>query len=156
MAKKLLLLEDVDHLGRKGDLVNAKDGYAYNYLIPQGFALVATEAALRRRVKLQEERKQIAEKDRKESEELAARLNGEALTFIVKVDHEGHMYGSVSALDIVNHIKLQTGVDLDKRFVCLKHAIKETGIFDVTLRLKEEIFALIHVKIIPEHHAHEA
>jgi large subunit ribosomal protein L9 len=156
MAKKLLLLEDVEYLGRKGDLVNAKNGFAYNYLIPQGFALVASESTLRRQVKLQEERKKLAENDRKESEELAARLNGESLTFLVKVDHEGHMYGSVSALDIVNLIKLQTGIDLDKRFVVLKHPIKETGIFDVTLRLKEEIFALIHVKIIPEQHAHEA
>ena len=63
MAKKLLLIEDVENLGRKGDLVNAKDGYAYNYLIPQGFALVASESALRRQVKLQEERKKLAEQD---------------------------------------------------------------------------------------------
>src|SRR5438445_11042849 len=98
MAKQLLLLEDVEHLGRKGDVVNAKEGYAYNFLIPKGFALVASESALRRKTKLQEERRKIAETDRKESEELAVRLNGEALTFIVKVDHEGHMYGSVSAL----------------------------------------------------------
>ncbi len=151
MAKKLLLLEDVDNLGRKGDLVNAKEGFAYNFLIPQGFALVATPAALKRQAKLQEERRKRAEVDRKESEELASRLNGETLTFLVKVDHEGHMYGSVSGLDVVHQIKMQTGIELEKRFVMIKHAIKETGVFDITLRLKEDIMAQIVVKVVPEH-----
>jgi len=152
MATQLLLLEDVMDLGRKGDLVNAKEGYAYNYLIPQGLALKATTAALRRRVKLQEERKKIADADRKESEEMAQRLNGETISFTVKVDHDGHMYGSVSTIDIVDLIKMQTGIDFDKRHVLLKHPLKETGVFDVTLRMKEGITALIHVKVIPEHH----
>ncbi len=151
MAKKLLLLEDVEHLGRRGDLVNVKEGYAFNFLIPQGFALIATVDALRRQAKLQEERKKIAESDRKESEELAARLNGETLTFMVKVDHEGHMYGSVSSLDVIHQIKLQTGIELDKRFVMIKHPLKETGVFDITLRLKEGIVAQIQVKVLPEH-----
>jgi large subunit ribosomal protein L9 len=150
MATQLLLLEDVENLGRKGDLVNTKEGYAFNFLIPQGFAEVASTATIRKQAKLQEERKKIAAHDLKEAEEMAARLNGETLTFEVKIDHEGHMYGSVSQLDIVNLIQLQTGIELDKRFVQIKHAIKETGAFEIPLRLKEGIMTQINVVVTPE------
>jgi large subunit ribosomal protein L9 len=151
MAKKVLLLQDVDSLGRKGEVAQAKEGYVYNFLLPQGLAILATPDALRKQVKLQEERKKVAEQDRKDSEELATRLNGETLAFTVKVDQEGHMYGSVSALDIVSLIKMQTGIDLDKRYVILKHPLKETGTYPITLRLKEGITCGVHVKVIPEH-----
>ncbi|MDB6081284.1 MAG: rplI [Chlamydiia bacterium] len=152
MATQLLLLQDVDHLGRKGDVVNTKPGFAYNFLIPKGVAVVATKATLRRQVKLKDERLKIAEQDRKEAEEMASRLQGETISFTVKVDHEGHMYGSVSTLDIIDLVKMQTGIELDKRFIGLKHPIKETGVFAITLRLKEDITCEIHVKVIPEQH----
>ena len=152
MATQLLLLEDVPNLGRKGEAVTVREGYARNFLIPQGFALIATAATLRRQAKLKEERRKVAEQDLKESQEMAARLNGETLAFSVKVDHEGHMYGSVSAIDIIELIKMQVGIELDKRLVQLKHPIKETGAFDVTLRLKENVVAIVHVKVIPEEH----
>jgi large subunit ribosomal protein L9 len=151
MAKKVLLLQDVESLGRKGDVASAKEGYVYNFLLPQQLAVLATPDALRQQTKLQEERKKIAAQDRKDSEELAARLNGETLAFTVKVDQEGHMYGSVSALDIASLIKMQTGIDLDKRYVQLKHPLKETGTYPITLKLKEDITCGVHVKVIPEH-----
>lgn len=152
-ATQVLLLNDVENLGRKGDVVTTRPGFAYNFLIPQGFALVATPHVLRQQKKLQQERQMIADRDRKEAEEIAAKLNGETVAFTVKVDHDGHMYGSVSAHDIVDLIKMQTGIEIEKRFVQLKHAIKETGVIDLALRLKEGIVATIHVKIIPEHAA---
>ncbi len=156
MQTKLLLLEDVDNLGRKGEVVAAKRGYAYNFLIPKGFALPASEDALRRQKKLQEERRLIADKDRKVAEEMSKKLDGETLSFAVKVDHDGHMYGSVSSHDIVDMVKLQTGLELDKRFVQLKHPIKQTGVYEVALRLKEGITCLIHVKVMPEEAAQQA
>jgi len=148
---QLLLLEDVEHLGRKGSVVTTRPGHAYNLLIPKGLAEVVTPHVLRRQKKLQTERQLVADRDRKEAEEMASKLNGETVAFTVKVDHDGHMYGSVMAHDIADLVKMQTGIELEKRFIQLKHAIKETGVFEVTLRLKEGITALIHVKIIPEH-----
>jgi len=156
MAKKILLLQDVDNLGRKGEIASAKEGYVYNFLLPQGLAVLATPHALRQQTRLLEERRKIAAQDKKEAEELAARLNGETLGFNVKVDNEGHMYGSVSSLNIVELVKMQTGIDLDKRYVQLKHPIKETGVSSVTLRLKEDVTCQINVKVIPEHVAEEA
>jgi large subunit ribosomal protein L9 len=153
MAKKILLLQDVSSLGRKGDVASAKEGYVYNFLLPRGLAVIATSETLRQQAKLQEERKKVADQDRKEAEELAARLNGETLAFTVKVDNEGHMYGSVSALDICSLVKMQTGIELEKHFVQLKHPIKETGVRPITLRLKEGVTCEIHVKVIPEQEA---
>ena len=150
MATKLLLIEDVADLGRKGEIVSVKSGFAYNYLLPQKFALLADKNALRKQVRLQAERQAKADLDRKESETIAQQLKGETVETTVKVDHEGHMYGSVSALDIVHLIKLKTGIDLDKKMVQLKHAIKETGVLTLPIRLKEGVEIEINLKVIPE------
>lgn len=150
MAQKILLLEDVENVGRKGEVASVKPGYAYNFLIPQGFALVANRTALRRQAKLQEERRIRAEVDRKEAVDLAAKVEGELLEIEVKVDHEGHMYGSVSVLDIIERLKLKTGLELEKKMVQLKQPIKEIGVFDVTIRCKEGVTAQIHVKVYPK------
>ncbi len=149
-ATKVLLLEDVEHLGRKGDIASVRPGFARNFLVPQKLALVADAQALRRQVRLQEERRMKAEQDRKEAEELAARLNGEIVETEVKIDHEGHMYGSVSVHDIISLIKYKTGIELEKRYFLLKTAIRELGVFGIPLRLKEGVTCEIHVKVMPE------
>jgi large subunit ribosomal protein L9 len=157
MATRILLLEDVDDLGQKGQIVTVKSGYAFNFLIPKKQALIADANAVRRQARLQEERRVKAVEDRKASEEISGQLNGVALTTEVKVDPEGHMYGSVSNLDIAHLIKLQTGIELDKRWVGLKHPIKQTGVFDIVLRLKEGVEATIHLKVLAEGtESHEA
>jgi large subunit ribosomal protein L9 len=150
MATQILLLEDVDNLGNKGEIVNVKPGYAFNFLIPKKLALIADKNAIRRQARLQEERKVKALEDRKASEEIASRLNGSTFTVEVKVDHDGHMYGSVSSLDVVHLVKMQAGIELDKRQVPLKHPIKQTGVHELTLRLKEGVEAQIHLKVLVE------
>src|ERR1700690_2812718 len=114
-STKVLLLEDVDHLGRKGEIVQVKPGYAFNFLLPKKRALIADANAVRRQARLLEERRLKALEDKKHAEDLAAAVNSMAMTTEVKGDHEWHMYGSVSALDIVHLIKAQSGVDIDKR-----------------------------------------
>lgn len=150
MLTKVLLLEDVEDLGRKGEVYQVRAGYAYNYLIPQQFAMVADKASLKKQARLQEERRQKAEIDKNESEKMAAQLQGETLETSVKIDHEGHMYGSVSQLDILHLIKLKTGIDLEKRMVQLKQPIKEVGVFSIEIRLKEGITSSVTLKIVPE------
>lgn len=150
MAQKILLLEDVESVGRKGEVAAVKPGYAFNYLIPQGFALVANRAAMRRQARLQEERQKQAEIEKTESMELASKVNGEVLEVTVKVDQEGHLYGSVSALDVVHHLQAKTGIALDKRTVQVKHPYKEVGVFEVPLKFKEGITAAITLKIVAQ------
>ena len=100
MKQKLLLLEDVEALGRKGEVVSAKPGYVRNFLLPQRLAVIASANTLRKQERLKAEREKQAVVDRKESEELAVQIEASTLETKVKVDPEGHMYGSVSAGDI--------------------------------------------------------
>jgi large subunit ribosomal protein L9 len=147
---KLLLIEDVESLVRSGDIVTVRPGYARNFLLPQGFALVADQSALRMQTRLQEERRKKAVQDKKESDELAVHIEGKSLTTIVKVDHEGHMYGSVSAADIVHLFQEQEKLTVEKRAIVLKHALKETGVHHLTVKLKEGVSAAFTLKIVPE------
>jgi large subunit ribosomal protein L9 len=150
MANKLLLLEDVEALGRSGDIVSAKPGYARNFLLPQGLAIVADKRAVRMQARLQEERKKKAIIDRKDSEELAAKIEGQSLTIIVKVDQEGHMYGSVTPTDVADLLQQQMAIALEKKAVQLKHAIKETGVHTIHVKLKEGVQATFSLTIEPE------
>lgn len=150
MATKLLLIEDIDNLGRSGDIVSVKPGYARNFLLPQKMAVVADKRAIRMQARLQEERKQKAIQDRKEAESLASQFETIHVTTTVKVDHDGHMYGSVTALDVVHLIKEQAGIDLEKKYVHLKAAIKETGVHTIPLKLKEGVQSAVTLKIVPE------
>lgn len=150
MPNKLLLIDDVESLGRSGDIVSVKPGYARNFLLPMGFAVVANKATLKMQARLQEERLQKAIQDKQESTELAARLEGQVLSTIVKVDHEGHMYGSVSSGDIVHLLQQQLSLDLEKRAIQLKHAIKEIGVHQIHVKLKEGVTASFSLKVEPD------
>ncbi|MBS0616174.1 MAG: 50S ribosomal protein L9 [Verrucomicrobia bacterium] len=139
MRQQYLLLEDVEDVGRSGEIINAKPGFARNYLIPQQKAVPATAHALRMQARLQEERSKKAAVDKKDAEELAKKLEGMTLEIAVKVDPEGHMYGSVGPVEIV-HLFEKEGVKLDKKNVVIpsKH-IKELGVHQLTLKLKEGV-----------------
>jgi len=150
MATKLLLIEDVEALGRSGEIVSVKPGYARNFLLPHGFAVIADKKALRQQERLKEERQKKAVADKKESDEIAARLEGVTLTIVVKVDHEGHMYGSVTAHEIVQLLQEQQHVVLEKKNIQLKHAIKTTGVHAIPVKLKEGVAASITLKVMSE------
>lgn len=150
MANKLLLLEDVDGLGRKGDVVTVRPGYERNFLLPRKLAIVASPHALRLQERLQEERRQIAIVDKKESEELASKMTDLTITTTVKIDQDGHMYGSVSALDITHLLQAQSAITLEKRAIALPHPIKEVGVHTIRVKLKEGVTASFTLKIVPE------
>ena len=150
MATKLLLIEDVEDLGRSGDIVSVKEGYARNFLLPRGVAVMADKNAVRRQAALKEARLLKAIEDKKEAEVLAKRFDGLNVTAIVKVDPEGHMYGSVTAAEIVKLIEDEHKIAIEKRYVQLKHPIKELGVHRIELKLKEGVPAAITLKIAPE------
>ncbi len=149
MKQQLLLLQDVDALGKKGEIVSAKPGYVRNFLLPKGFAIIATPHTLRKAERLKQERAEQAIIDRKESEELAIQIEGTSLETHVKVDPEGHMYGSVSALDIAKLFQ-EKGLPIERKSIQVTKPIKETGKHKILIKLKEEVMATCELFIIPE------
>ncbi len=149
MQSQLLLLEDVEDLGRSGELVNVKPGFARNFLIPQKKAVVADKFTLRMQARLQEERSKRAEIDRSQAEELSQKIDGKVFTIEVKVDPDGHMYGSVAAADIVRLLETEE-VTVERRNVVLAQPIKTLGPHSIQLKLKEGVPAHITLHVVCE------
>ena len=151
MGLKYLLLKDVEKLGHSGDIKeNIAPGYARNFLIPQKLAVVADKRTIRLQEKLKEEREKKRLIDRQESQAVAKRLEGVVITQIVKVDHDGHMYGSVTVADIVQLLSEQAQVEMDKKSIQLKQAIKKTGEHTISLKLKEDVMPSFQLKVLSE------
>ncbi|HEX2578919.1 MAG TPA: 50S ribosomal protein L9 [Rhabdochlamydiaceae bacterium] len=149
MKQQYLLIDDVEDVGRSGELISVKPGFARNYLLPQQKAVPASAHALRMQAKLVEERAKKAAIDKKEAEEQATKLGGLVLKITVKVDPEGHMYGSVGASDIIE-LFAKEGITVGKRNIGLNKPIKATGIHPMTLKLKEDVTCAYSLEIIGE------
>lgn len=149
MKQQLLLLEDVDGLGRSGDVVNARRGFIRNFLIPQKKAVIADKHTLKMQERLKEERLKKAAVDRSESEELAAKLKDFVISIEVKVDHEGHLYGSVTSFDVARMMQ-EKGYSLDRKNVALLQPIKTLGAHPIPLKLKEGVTASITLEVTAE------
>jgi large subunit ribosomal protein L9 len=145
----LLLLADVEELGRSGDIVQVKRGYARNYLLPKKKAVFADANAKRIQASLQEERKTKAAEDLKISHEVKERIEKLSLKVDVKVDPEGHMYGSIASVDIIQMLEKE-GMKVEKKCVQLPKAIKTTGVHSIVVRLKEEVVASLKLTVLPE------
>jgi large subunit ribosomal protein L9 len=150
MQNQLLLIEDVESLGRSGDIVSVKPGYARNFLLPKKKALVATKGTLNLRAKLVEKREKQAAEDRKESEVLAEKIAQLHLSTIVKVDPDGRLYGSVTSGDIVKLFEKE-GFVVERKNIVLAHPIKDLGDYTLQLRLKEGVEASCLLSILPDH-----
>ena len=148
---KMILREAVQHLGRPGDLVNVKPGYARNYLIPQGLAYMATEANVRR---IEEERRVREEQARRaylEANRQASRLDGLTLHFKARASEEGTLFGSVTAKDILERAEeAELGFELDKRAVRLDEPIKSLGEHPVQVRLSADVETEVRVIVEAE------
>jgi len=145
---EVILIKDVPKLGKAGDVVKVKDGYARNYLIPKGFAILANQKTIKA---LENQRKIIlakAERERKKLESLAEKLEGLILTVYRKKIEEDRIFGSVSLLDIVNLLKEQ-GIEIEKNQVLLEEPIKTLGTFEVPVKLGSKIVN-IKVEVLEE------
>jgi large subunit ribosomal protein L9 len=145
---KIILTHDVKNLGHKDDVVEVKNGYGRNYLIPQGMAKLATEGALKMLAEDIRQRGFKLEKIRKDAEALAAKLNGMSLTIAAKSGASGKIFGSVTALQIANAIK-EKGVEVDRRKIVVDD-IKTLGSYTATLNLFKDINATINIEVVSE------
>jgi large subunit ribosomal protein L9 len=146
---EIILREDVQHLGRAGEVVKVKDGYARNYLLPKGLAYPATEGN-RKRVTFEADRLARLRATEKEAAEVeASKLAGLSLTFPMKVGEEEKLYGSVTASDIQRRLEEQ-GIHVDKRKIDLAEPIRSLGEFRVGVKLHAEVRPEITVVVVKE------
>ncbi len=145
----ILLREDLENLGARGDMVKVRAGYARNYLIPQGFAMEATKANIKQ---VEHERNELLRKAAQEkstAEAQAAQMKDITLTFERRAGEHGILFGSVTSMDIAEAIQAK-GYELDRRKIQLKEAIKELGDFTVPIRLHREVTIEIPVQVVGE------
>lgn len=146
---EVILRENVDKLGRAGEIVSVKDGFARNYLIPRGLAYPATEANRRRfEAEAQKQASRRAEA-RANAEELARRLGEVSLTFAMKTGEGDRLFGSVTAADIAEKLA-ELGYQIDKRRVELEEPIKLVGIYKVPIKLDAGVQAEVRVWVVKE------
>lgn len=147
----IILTQDVKNLGYKNDIITVKSGYARNYLIPQGFAILATESA--RKVLAENLRQQAykLEKIKKDAEGVAAVLEGLTLRIPTKAGETGKIYGSVNNVQIANAIKEAKGIEIDRKQIMLdENTIKETGNHNVKIRLHKDVMVEIALEVFAE------
>lgn len=146
---QLLLRENVDKLGRRGDIVEVKPGYARNYLLPQAKAILVSP----RNAKQVERAKAAIIKEEAEKrarlEDLARLLSEVSCTFTVKATDEGHLYGSVGSREIVEAIK-EAGHTVEEDEIGLKEPIKEIGLYPVVISLHEDVTAEVRIWVLPD------
>lgn len=146
---KVILLEDVAHVGSIGEIVKVSDGYGRNYLIPQGLAVLATEQRTKAFAHQQAMVEHKKAKLRKEAEAVVGKLNGMALKFVRESADEGRIHGSVTNRDIAEAMAAQ-GVTVDARKIDLPQPIRELGDIDVCVKLTADVTATIKVSVVAE------
>lgn len=150
----VLLREDIEHLGGRGEVVKVKAGFARNYLLPQGFATLATKANIKQ---IENERAALLKKaatEKSTAELQAGQMNELSLIFERKAGDGGLLFGSVTSMDIAEALKAK-GYEIDRRKITLKDAIKETGDYTVNVKLHREVSIAVPVSVIAEGSAAE-
>ncbi len=146
---KVILRKNFSQLGNVGDIVNVKDGYARNYLIPRQIAYQATKGNIRA---FEEEKKQILKREAKELESaqaLAAELEKVSISIPVKVGEEEKIFGSVTTQMIAEALN-EKGFDLDKRKIEITEPIKALGIYSVSIKLHPSVTATVKIWVVRE------
>jgi large subunit ribosomal protein L9 len=146
---KVILKEDVEHLGKIGDMVAVADGYGRNYLLPRGLAIEAST----RNVKILEHQKKIIkarmQKQKSDSEDLAKQLSSVSLTVAKKAGEDDKLFGSVTSRDIEDALKAE-GFAMDRRRIVLEEPIKRLGVYSIPIKVHSEVTAEVKVWVVKE------
>jgi large subunit ribosomal protein L9 len=146
---EIILRQAVENLGKPGDVVKVKPGYARNYLLPHGLAYEATPGNLKR-IQQERDRLEAAENERRGTAQgLAERLEQVSLTFSARVGEEGKLFGSVTAADLATQLEAQ-GFHIEKRQIDLHEPIKALGVYRVPIRLHADVKPEVRVWVIKQ------
>ena len=153
MQIQMLLTQEVNKLGKAGEVKRVARGFARNYLLPRGLAVLPTPGAIRQ---VEMNAKAANKRDTKlsaDAQTLAGKLNALQLEFKVKVGEQGRLYGSITSQDIADALQQKTGMEFDRRKIELAEPLKQIGDHTVAVRLHSEVSAQVNVKIAPEEEA---
>ena len=147
---KVILLQDVKGVGKKGEVKEVSDGYARNYLIPRKLAVEATEGNLKHFLDEAKQKEEKEERIRKKSEQILANLKKRTWEIRVNAGEKGKLFGSLTSGSLAEKLMQVSGQEVDKRWVKLKKPIKEIGDHEVDLKLPGGVRGKISVRIVPE------
>lgn len=145
---KVVLRSDVDGVGRRGDIVDVAGGFARNFLLPQGRALLASDGVEAQAAAMRHSRDMREAKDRRAAQAQAQVLAGAVLRLEARAGTAGRLFGSVSAADVAEAVKAQKGVELDRRHVILEEAIKAIGSYEVPVHLYGDVATVMTVEVV--------
>jgi large subunit ribosomal protein L9 len=146
---RIVLREDIEKLGRRGEVLEVAAGFARNFLLPKGKALPATDGNMKR---VEQERRRYVVRQAKEKEEaavVARRIAGVQCTVVRKVGENDQLYGSVTASDIAEYLA-KDGIEIDKRRILLEEPIKALGIYTVPVKLHADVTGEVRVWVVKE------
>ncbi|MBE0447777.1 MAG: 50S ribosomal protein L9 [Actinobacteria bacterium] len=145
---KVILKEAVGGLGKVGDVVDVADGYAQNYLIPRGMAVMATPGTLKDWAQRKAALAKKEAQEREEAQALADRLKDKEVKIEARVGDGGRLYGSVTSREIAAAIKAQLKIKVDRKKIELPDSIKELGIYPVTIKVYPGVDATVNVNVV--------
>jgi large subunit ribosomal protein L9 len=146
---QIILRKDVEKLGKVGQVVEVKPGFARNFLIPRGLAYAATKSNLSRLAEEERVLKQRGMKEKRVAGDLAAKLDGIRLTAVALVGEEDRMFGSITSQDIAELLR-EKGLDVDRRKIHLEEPIRALGEYDVPVKLHADVTATIRLEVVKE------
>ena len=145
---KVILTKDIKGTGKKGDIINAAEGFARNHLIPKGLALMATEGNLRDINNKKEKQEKRKESEYKKAQELKKRLEKVSISIPVKTGEGGRLFGSITNKDVSEMLESKEGIPIDKRKIELESFIKNLGTYTVSIKLHPEVSATIQLQVV--------
>lgn len=147
---KVILNADVGALGNRGDVVEVAPGYARNYLLPKGLALVATKGALGQAEAMRRSRRERENRERMAAGAMATRIGALRLKIAVRAGEEGHLFGSVTTSDIADRLSRALGEEVDRRKVHLEEAVRSLGIHEFSVHLQADVAAKGSIEVVAE------
>ncbi len=147
---KVLLLQDVPELGNAGNIFSVAGGYARNYLMPRKLAVIASKGALKQADEIKEAALRRRARERANAEAQAQLIKGQRLLFAANAGENERLYGSVTSADVAERLSAAVGFEVDRRKLQLEHALRDLGIYDLTVRLMPEVAATFKVAVVRE------
>jgi large subunit ribosomal protein L9 len=143
--KEIILKADVEKIGKTGDIVKVKDGFARNFLIPKGLALEVTQANLKRLEHDKKQKELQKQKLKQKAQKLAEEISGISCTIVVEAKDDDRLYGDITSSEIAQAIETEKNVKIDKKSIIIKEPIRSLGIYEVEVKLHPEVIAKVRV-----------